>query len=291
MIRPSIRSEDFRAALAALLALAAVMAVPAARAWAAVEEVVKADVDGVAIDVTIFRPAGTGPHPLAVLSHGSPRSADERRRGGRIRFETQSEAFVARGFAVAVPTRRGYGESGGDWAEGYGRCGDPDYVAAGRESARDIRAAVDALRADATIDAGRIVLVGQSAGGWASIAAASEPLPGLVAVVNFAGGRGSRGPDDVCREDRLAAAAATYGRTSRVPQLWVYTENDRYFGPALSRRMHEAFVAAGGRAIFVLAPAFRSDGHAFFAKGTAQWLPQIDAFLGSLGIGGGRKAP
>lgn len=281
-------STAARVALAGVLALPAFVLAPAARAADVREEVVRAFVDGHAIEVTLYRPAGPGPHPLAVLSHGSPRSAAARRQEGRIRFETQGHAFVAKGFAVAVPTRRGYGESGGEWAEGYGRCDDPDYEAAGRASARDLRAAIDALRGDAGIDTGRIVLVGQSAGGWASLAAASEPLPGLAAVVNFAGGRGSRGPDDVCGEERLVVAAAAYGRSSSAPQLWVYTENDRFFRPALSRRMHEAFVASGGRAKYVLAPAFGTDGHAYFARATAHWMPEVDAFLASQGLGARR---
>jgi len=30
--------------------------------------------------------------------------------------------------------------------------------------------------------------------------------------------------------------------------LWFYIENDTFFGPALSKRRHEAFTAAGSRA-------------------------------------------
>src|SRR4051794_26676925 len=90
------------------------------------------------IDVTVFRPDGRGPFPLVVLSHGSPRSAGERRTDGRQRMVAQSRPFLAMGFAVVVPTRRGYGESGGEWAETYGSCESPDYYAAGLESARDI---------------------------------------------------------------------------------------------------------------------------------------------------------
>ena len=30
--------------------------------------------------------------------------------------------------------------------------------------------------------------------------------------------------------------------------LWFYIENDTFFGPALLKRMHEAFTAAGGSA-------------------------------------------
>ena len=69
------------------------------------------------------------------------------------------------GFAVIVPTRRGYGNSGGSWAESYGPCSNPDYYRAGLESARDVRAAIESVRAQPWADTNRIVLAGQSAGG------------------------------------------------------------------------------------------------------------------------------
>jgi poly(3-hydroxybutyrate) depolymerase len=231
------------------------------------------------IDVTVFRPPGAGPFPLVVLSHGSPRSAEDRRREGRQRLFAQSQRFVAMGFAVLVPTRRGYGESGGSWAETYGTCGDPDYHAAGLETARDLRAAVEAVRGTPWADTSRIVLAGQSAGGFGSVAAASQEFEGLVAVVNFAGGRGSQGPDEVCGEARLVEAMGRYGRGARVPELWIYSVNDRFFGPSLARRMHQAFVAAGGRAEFLEAPATGLDGHGYFARGMDDWAPRVQAFL------------
>lgn len=270
---------------AALLAGAAV----AAPALAPDETVIRATVPagpGIfnsdkRIDVTVFKPAGEGPFPIAVISHGSPRSASDRRRGGRIRFEQQSRAFMAMGYAVVVPTRRGYGDSEGDWAEGYGPCSAPDYYASGLESSRDILAALDAARSLPGLDGKRVVLVGQSAGAFGSVAAASKPVPGLVAVVNFAGGRGSQGAHDVCGEGYLVDAMARYGKGSRVPQLWIYSTNDLYFDPTLAHRMHAAFVGAGGKAEFVEAPAFGSDGHMYF-RNVADWTPRVKAFLESL---------
>jgi len=43
--------------------------------------------------------------------------------------------------------------------------------------------------------------------------------------------------------------------------LWIYNENDTFFGPALCKRMHDAFTEAGGKAKYHLLPAFGSDGH------------------------------
>ena len=236
----------------------------------------------VLIDVTVFRPRAAGPFPVVVLSHGSPRNAEERRLDGRQRLSAQAQPFLAMGYAVLVPTRRGYGESGGDWAEGYGPCRDPDYYTAGLESARDIRAAVDAVRSEPWADTHRIVLAGQSAGGFGSVAASAAGLEGLVGVINFAGGRGSRAADDVCREERLVEAMSRYGRAARVPELWLYSANDRFFAPALAKRMFEAFVAAGGDAQFVQAPPIGLDGHAYFARAVDDWAPRVRAFLARL---------
>jgi dienelactone hydrolase len=138
-----------------------------------------------------------------------------------------------------------------------------------------------AARPDA--DPGRIVLMGVSAGGWGSLAAASQPLKGLVGVVNFAGGRGSRGPDEVCKPDELVAAAARYGRGSRVPELWIYSVNDRFFGPELARRLHRAFTEAGGQARFVAAPAYGADGHRYI-RAAESWAQEVDAFFGQIGF-------
>jgi pimeloyl-ACP methyl ester carboxylesterase len=269
--------------LAALL-LAFVMPVSAALTETIIKAPVVHGVEQAYIDVTVFRPEGRGPFPLVVLSHGSPRSAEARRAEGRQRMAAQAERFVAMGFAVLVPTRRGYGESGGQWAEAYGSCAEPDYYTAGLETARDLRAAVDAVRGEKWADDRRIVLAGQSAGGFGSVAAASQPFEGVVAVVNFAGGRGSMGPNQVCGEHRLVEAMSRYGRGVAVPTLFVYSANDLFFGPALARRMHAAFNGSGARAEFVEAPATGLDGHGYFARRMDDWTPRVEAFLRRSGV-------
>ena len=271
--------------LPAVLLIAAGLPALAALDESVIRVPVAAGVEQSHIDVTIFKPRGVGPFPIVVLSHGSPRSADDRRTEGRQRLVAQSQPFVAMGYAVLVPTRRGYGESGGSWAEAYGTCRDPDYYAAGLETARDLRAAVDAVRGLPWADTSRIVLAGQSAGGFGSVAASSQRFDGLVAVVNFAGGRGSRAPDDVCGEGRLVEAMGRYGQAARVPELWIYSVNDRFFGPALARRMHQAFVRSGGAAEFIEVPPVGLDGHGYFARGMEDWAPRVEAFLRRVGAG------
>jgi dienelactone hydrolase len=193
----------------------------------------------------------------------------------------QAEELARRGYAAVVVMRRGYGTSEGSFYESSGRCESADHERAARESARDLRAALRALASHPQVDATRTIVIGQSAGGIGTLALAADPPPGLKAVVNFAGGRGSRAPNEICREDRLIEAYAAFGKAARVPSLWIYTENDHYFGPQLARRMFAAYQEQGGVGELRLLPSFAEDGHALFARrgGVPQWRPLLDAFL------------
>src|SRR5262245_18189743 len=103
-------------------------------------------------------------------------------------------------------------------------------------------------------------------------------------MVNFAGGRGGRRnnqPNNNCSPEKLVVGAGDYGRTARVPTLWIYTENDSFFDSRLSRRMVEAYQKGGGSAQYQLLPAFAQDGHGLFSSsdGAAIWSPLVKAFL------------
>ncbi|TCH96495.1 hypothetical protein EJV46_20905 [Roseococcus sp. SYP-B2431] len=192
--------------------------------------------------------------------------------------------FTSRGYVVAIPLRRGYGATGGPWAEAFGGCARGHYGPAGLESARDILAVTRAMQARPDVAPGPALVVGQSAGGWGALALSSLNPPEVGAIVSFAAGRGGwQGgvANQVCQEDRLVAAAGDYGRSARVPTLWVYAANDSFFDHALASRMIEAYRAGGGKAEFFAAPAFGRDGHGFFygPGGSAAWGPRVAAFL------------
>lgn len=237
------------------------------------------------LEALLIRPAGNGPYPLALLSHGTPRDAAARAGLTANGLYRQGIEFARRGFAALIVMRRGYGTSDGEYAENSGPCANRDYLRTARASAADLRAAVRAMANRTDVTTNGFIAAGVSAGGFASIALSADPPPGLAAAISFAGGRGSRADDDVCDEDSLVRTFAALGRTSRVPTLWIYAQNDRFFGPDLARRMYAAFTGVGGRAQFIAAASFGEDGHSLFSRGVAIWTPMVDDFLRAQNLG------
>ena len=78
-------------------------------------------------------------------------------------------------------------------------------------------------------------------------------------------------------------AAASYGSLSRMPELWIYSQNDQFFGPVIAHQLLDAFNGAGGRATFISAPPYGSDGHAYIAN-FHDWKPEVDQFLRKIGF-------
>ncbi len=232
----------------------------------------------------VLRPAGRGPFPLAVINHGSIQSAQMREKYPLREYPIASEWLLARGYAVVLPQRPGHGETGGPYFEDQGRCDSPDYRRAGLRTAESIEAAISYMKAQPFVRSSGMVVVGHSAGGWGALALASRNPEAVQAVINFAGGRGGRSqnkPNNNCSPDQLIATAGEFGRSARIPTLWLYSENDSFFAPALSRNMYEAFRGAGGRAEYHLLPPFGADGHRLIDMNDAAalWVPIVETFL------------
>ena len=229
----------------------------------------------------VYRPSGNGPFPLAIINHGSSSNPRARLEQTSPRFDRLTMWLVSHGYAVAIPLRPGHGETGGAYLEDYGACDDPDFSRASSAIARSIKAVVDAMMRKDYIRKTGLVLIGHSAGGWGSLALASQNVAPLSAVINFAGGLGGRSydlPNRNCAPDRLAMTAATFGRTTRVPTLWLYAANDTYFGPELSATLANAYRQAGGSVEFHLLPASKDDGH-FLIRSSDAWMPILEKFL------------
>lgn len=238
------------------------------------------------IQTRICRPASDAPSRLVVINHGSPANAAARPRMQLRRCDDEAARwFLGRDYVVAFPLRRGYGANGGTAPEASSSCRNADFVASGLETARDIDAVVRHLAGLPFIRPDRVVVLGQSAGGWGAVAYDSIPHPGVTAFISMAGGRGGHHelrPDNNCHPERLVEAAGRFGATATTPMLWIYTANDSYFAPALATAMHDAFTHAGGQADFVQPGPFGSDGHELFfgRDGSAIWGPLVERYLG-----------
>jgi dienelactone hydrolase len=233
------------------------------------------------LEATLYRPPGDGPHPVLLFNHGSTG-------GGAVaptvtlRPSRLAPFFVARGFAVLAPMRRGRGASEGEHAEWEGSC---DAAVLGSGLARaieDVEATMAFLRAAPWAEPGRVLIGGQSRGGLLSVAYAAERPGRALAVINFAGGWTTSNCDWSGRSFNEPTFASAGGR-ARVPMLWLYAERDRYYSDEAIQRYHRVFAAAGGVATFHLFPAIGGDGHRLVDRADI-WPPAVDDFLKRLNL-------
>jgi dienelactone hydrolase len=271
--------------------LGAALALPAARA-ALVEQVIQVPVavvdrfgKSIAQDITVtlfFDDAAPRPYPALVLNHGRAVEPIDRAAIGRARYSANAHWLAQLGFLVAVPTRIGYGVTGGEDVEDSGSCSAKRYAPGYEAAARQTLAVLHALRQRADVAPARAVVMGQSYGGTTAIAVAAHNPPGVQAAINFAGGGGGNPktrPGDPCQPGRLEDLFTDYGKTARLPTLWIYTENDRYIGARLPREWFDAFRAAGGTGQFVRFGPHGEDGHALFTRGPEVWRGTVLKFL------------
>jgi len=245
----------------------------------------------------VVRPVGEGPFPLVIMNHGVSLNPTDRAFFPLVEFRDAAKWFANRGYLVVAPVGTAYGATAidiperglyGPFFSRVGKCSNPNFRDPGLALAQVDLWIIDYMAAERRIIPKDVIVVGQSAGGWASIALSSLNPPQVKAIITFAAGRGGRvdgKPNNNCAPDKLVEATAEFGRTARVPMLWIYIENDTYFGPSLSKRMHEAFVAAGGNVEYRLLPPFGDEGHFFVGspESVRIWAPLVEKFLDERG--------
>lgn len=229
------------------------------------------------LETTVYRPDGDGPFPVVVINHG--KASGDPRFQARYRPAQPVRYFLQRGYAVVVPMRQGFSKSGGSYIGGG--C---NVESNGRVQADDVKAVLDHLAAQAWVDKDRMLVVGQSHGGWTTLALGQLNYPGVKGLVNFAGGL----RQEACPnwKEALAGGAASYARGTRLPSLWFYGDNDSYFDPPTFHAMFDQYTAAGGQARLVAFGKFGADAHGLFTArtGSAIWQPELNAFLASIGM-------
>lgn len=280
--------SDFRIHPIAWLGLAAALAGPA-QAQMTVnldtrlnEEVVMArGASGVALEATIYKPDGKGPFPLVVMNHG--KTPGDPRLQPRSRHPVLAREFVRRGYAVAIPMRRGFSKSEGSFFNGG--C---DLEANARAHADDVQEALDYLVKQSWVDPQRILIAGQSHGGLTALALGTRKIRGVKGIINFAG---VLRKERCAWQDALVDAFAHFGGQSTVPSLWFYGENDSYFDIGTVRRMHAAYTRTGAVAKLVAFGPFKNDAHGMVSSrdGVGIWWPETEKFLAEIGLPTGQQ--
>jgi dienelactone hydrolase len=239
--------------------------------------------------VTVFSDDATRDlrKPIAIVLHGRAADADKRAAMGRATYKVNAQWLAEQGFLVAVPTRIGYGVSGGEDVEDSGSCSRKYYPPAYQAAADQTLVVLKYLQQRADVDKDRAVVIGQSFGGATVITLAAMNPVGLKAVINFAGGGGGNPATragDPCAPSSLEQMFAKYGQTARIPSLWIYTENDQWMGAEYPVQWHRAFVNAGGVGEFVQFGPNGKDGHALFTQAPDVWRHRVRSFFEQHGL-------
>jgi dienelactone hydrolase len=216
------------------------------------------------LDATFYPPAGSGPAPLAIFTHGSDVGRNQLRSWS---FSTEAHWLRDNGFAVLALMRRGRGRSEGvNGEEDFGRAHDGsliDVSAGVAQAIEDLQSAIAYGRTMTRVRQGPVLYAGLKP---------SE----VMGVVNFCGGWYPYGPIST-----PYYANAGRGASDKVPQLWLYADNDHLYPETLIREYYQAFVAAGGSAHFELLHGVPGDGH-LLRLYPDRWRQIADGFLASL---------
>lgn len=254
-------------------------------------------INGEPVEVTshLYKPQGDGPFPLVIFSHGRAVNQADRARLSQPILVGHANYWLKQGVAVVAPVRPGYGATGGiDRENSFARwsgntCNsNPDYTEISGQSRETIRATHEWAQRQPWVRKDRILLEGQSAGGLATVAAGALNLPGVVGLVNFAGGSGGnpeRSPGQSCRPENLTKTYAALGAQVKAPSLWLYAENDLYWGAEAPRQWHAAFQAGGSDSLLVQTPPLQGDdGHRLLARGGPMWSGPLNTFVRKIGL-------
>ena len=239
------------------------------------------------ITVTIWRDDSIKKAPYLLFSHGRAGTDQERGKFGRSSEKRNSEYFVSKGFTVILPTRIGYGVSGGPDADYSGACGNKNYLEARKVAIDQSKQVLNHVFDFSYIDRTKGIVVGQSVGGFTTIGLSAENISGLKGAINFAGGDGGdpiKSAEKPCGDYLIKDTFAKYGASNKVPTLWLYSVNDKFWGEQLPKDWFAAFQKAGGKGQFISLPAYKEDGHSIFRGDLNAWKNDFEKFIKEVGF-------
>jgi dienelactone hydrolase len=238
----------------------------------------------VLLQVTVYTPAGSGPFPLVIMNHGSADLPPQQQSRSRLSLATLY--FLSRGYAVAQPMMRSYAGSGG--LQPAVGC---DIIATSEGNALDIGRVIQYMSKQPDIDGSRVIVAGQSYGGYNTLAVGTLNLPSVKGLINFNGTMLTK----VCPDDlnRTINAVGYYAARTHIPSIWFYGTNDKLIAESTWRATYRRYTLLGGDATLISVGNFKEDSHNLLGhvESIAIIAPHIDAFLHKIGLPNAIKYP
>ncbi|WP_422373097.1 alpha/beta hydrolase family protein [Hoeflea sp.] len=239
------------------------------------------------LETVLYTPDGPGPHPLAVVNHGSTGLGND----PALFAQTWSHDWLAdvlneRGYLVVFPQRRGRGRSDGLYDEGFeadrtkGYSCNPERALAGADRALvDLEAAIAALRGRDDVSGAPVLIAGVSRGGMLAAVYAGQYPDQVSGVINFVGGW----IGELCEtSDMINQDLVRRGSGYKRPMLWLYGEDDPYYSIAHTRAMHAEFTKYGGSADYHAITVRGSGNGHWVAAIPPLWMDLVEAYLDDL---------
>ncbi|PKN51330.1 MAG: hypothetical protein CVU55_12930 [Deltaproteobacteria bacterium HGW-Deltaproteobacteria-13] len=225
---------------------------------------------------------GKDRHPLIIMTHGRNGPFPKVNEREVFGYRNLNQALANKGFFVMMLVRRGYGNSEGPDSEFFDTAEE-----SGLAGAQDIKGAINYMCTRPDILNDHIVIIGQSQGGWVSLASSTLDIKGVLGTVNISGavnfrqGMGKPIRDPIV-ENYLRKSAQVYGRSSHVPTLWLYAENDNHL-PGTVKEWFNSYKEAGGKGRLVIKPPYKDKGHSFVAE-PEFYIEDIWSFFREIGF-------
>ncbi|WP_052771931.1 alpha/beta hydrolase family protein [Vibrio mexicanus] len=274
------------------LAAASLLSMFATYTFAMTEEVnmvpVQLDGDTVELEIIVHKPDGYQQGtklPTVILNHGSTGwGTNPSYFTAKIDyFDALIAYFGDRGWAVAVPMRRGRGNSEGLYDEGFDSnrkygytCETGRSLAGAQRALDDVHASVEAIEAMPFVDTENLIIGGISRGGILSTAYAGEHPDKFKGIINFVGGWMG---DGCPTAEGINGSLFVRGAATKVESIWLYGNNDHYYRMSHSQSNFNKFVAAGGKGDFHQVNVEPGQNGHFIGSYPQKWTALMDEYL------------
>ena len=233
--------------------------------------------------------------PVVIFSHGRSGSIAERAALKNPVNPNIVRYWHSHGYSVVAAIRPGYGDNSSIDPEDHGvkwtgdTCsGEADFQKTASAANHADKSVHTWLSSQEWVKRDRLLLVGQSVGGFATVNACGLNWSGVIGCINFVGGAGGNptaSPGKSCKPERISEVLSNAAKTTIVPSLWLYSANDKFWGEEPPKQWFKSFqeiakaTVHNAKSEFFAAPAVGENGHSMQVNGMKLWTPLVDKWL------------